>query len=160
MDEDPPLPGDNLTAMVAAFFAERGVPVAPVDGDPSVLIMDYRGEHGAWRCIAQVDEPAQTFVFSSLLDVDVADGQWAAVGEFLHRATAGLVIGNFDVDLDRGDISFRTSIDVEGDRLSPALLTNLVMANLIVADHYLPGLWRVATGEATAKEEADRLDRP
>ncbi len=68
----------------------------------------------------------------------------AALAEFVTRANFGLVVGNFEMDMDDGEVRYKTSIDVEGDRLSTALLHQLVRVNLEMMDKYLPGLYAVA----------------
>ncbi len=49
-----------------------------------------------------------------------------AVAEFITRANFGIVIGNFEIDFSDGEIRYKTSIDVEGDRPSFALIKRLV----------------------------------
>jgi hypothetical protein len=146
-----------MAASVAAFFAQQGIPFAPIDGT-TLSITRYEGENGQWRCVASVDDVAQTFVFYSLIEVVFDPEMRAGVTEFLMRATAGLVVGNFEFDFETDSISFRTSIDVEGDRLSPALVANVVSANLMVVDHYLPGLTRVAHGSLTPEGAIELVD--
>lgn len=53
--------------------------------------------------------------------------------------------------------SATTSIDVSGDRLTYALVKQLVQANLRAMARYLPGLAAIVAG-ATAKDALDRLD--
>jgi hypothetical protein len=48
------------------------------------------------------------------------------VAEFLTRANSGMVIGNFELDFADGEIRYKTSIDVEGDKLSYAIIKRLV----------------------------------
>jgi len=42
--------------------------------------------------------------------------------KFLTRANYGMMIGNFEMDFTDGEIRYKTSIDVEGDKLSSALI--------------------------------------
>lgn len=54
-----------------------------------------------------------------------------------------MVLGNFELDFSDGEIRYKTSIDVEGDRLTPALVQNLVYTNVMMMDQYLPGITAV-----------------
>ena len=45
------------------------------------------------------------------------------------------------------DFDDKTSIDVEGDRLSEALIKHLVYSNVLIVDRYLPGIMTVIYGE-------------
>jgi hypothetical protein len=81
-----------------------------------------------------------------------------AIAEFLTRANSGIIIGNFELDFTDGEISYKTSIDVEGDRLSFALIQRLVYANVTMMDEYLPGILsviydNVSPADAIAKIE-------
>jgi len=62
------------------------------------------------------------------------------MAEFLTRANYGLVVGNFELDFTDGEIRYKTSIDVEGDCLSKALVRAIVYTNIIMMDKYMPGI--------------------
>jgi hypothetical protein len=72
-----------------------------------------------------------------------------AVVEFLTRANYGGVVGNFEMDLERGEVRYRTSLGVGNATLSPDLIRPLIHINLIMMDNYLPGLLAVAFGNAS-----------
>ena len=63
-----------------------------------------------------------------------------AIAHFLTLTNYGLIIGNFELDLSDCEIRYKTSIDVEGDRLTPALIKRLVYTNVTMMDQYLPGI--------------------
>lgn len=70
-----------------------------------------------------------------------------------------MMIGNFELDFADGEIRYKISIDVEGDRLSAALIQRLVYANVSMMDEYLPGILSViyaniSPAEAIAQIEA------
>lgn len=48
------------------------------------------------------------------------------VAELLMRLNYDLMTGSFQLDFEDGEICFRTSIDLEGDRLSTALVRQLM----------------------------------
>ncbi|MGK7942847.1 MAG: hypothetical protein AB4058_00075, partial [Microcystaceae cyanobacterium] len=50
------------------------------------------------------------------------------------------------------EIRYKTSIDVEGDRLTPALVENLVNINVITVDRYFPGMMKVIYGGMSPEE--------
>ncbi len=62
------------------------------------------------------------------------------MAEFLTRANYGLIIGNFELDFGDGEIRYKTSLDVEGDRLSQASIKQLVYTSVLTMDQYLPGI--------------------
>ena len=72
--------------------------------------------------------------------------------KFLTRANYGMMIGNFEMDFTDGEIRYKTSIDVEGDKLSSALIKRLVYANVMMMDEYLPGIVSVTEGDMEPKD--------
>jgi len=132
---------------VVRFFREDDWHFEQLPGKP-ILRLGFRGENGAWNCYAQAREAQHQFVFYSTLDVNVPPNRRQAMAEFLTRANYGLVIGNFEMDFNDGEVRYKTSIDVEGDRLTSALIKQMVYINVLMMDRYLPGIMSVAFGKA------------
>jgi len=132
---------------VVRFFREDDWLFEQLPGKP-ILRLGFRGKNGAWNCYAQAREAQHQFVFYSILDVNVPPNRRQAMAEFLTRANYGLVIGNFEMDFNDGEVRYKTSIDVEGDRLTSALIKQMVYINVLMMDRYLPGIMSVAFGNA------------
>jgi hypothetical protein len=140
----------TLTAVVTTFLDQKGWSYVAM-GDGS-LVLRYDGQHASWRCRVFVDEKRAQVAYYSLFPAVVPAERRGAVVDFITRANVGLVIGNFEFDTNRGELRYKTSIDVEGDRLTPALLTHVVHANVLTMDRYLPGLLSVIQDGATPAE--------
>ena len=97
----------------------------------------------------------ERIVFISAFPAVIDEDRRAAVGEYCHRANFGLAIGNFELDHDGGEVRFRTSLDVEGATPSEALVRNLVVANVLTMDRYVPGLLAVLDGTEPADAVED-----
>jgi hypothetical protein len=80
-------------------------------------------------------------------DADVPSDKRGAVAEYTARANYGLVIGNFELDMDSGHVRYKTSVDLEGAIIEQVLFKNLIYANLTTADRYYPGLLKVLWGD-------------
>jgi len=72
------------------------------------------------------------------------------VMKFITLANYGLHIGNFEFDLDDGEVRFKTSIDVEGVEISDGLCRNLMELNFMMMGRYFDGLRAVMSGSITA----------
>jgi hypothetical protein len=139
-----------LRDVVTSFLEQKDWSYAELsDGS---LMLSYDGQNGRFRCRLFVDEARSAVVYYSLFPVPVPTGRHEAVLEFINRANLGVVIGNFEFDAAQRQIRYRTSIDVEGDRLTHALLTHVVHANVLAMDRYLPELTEVSQGSAGAQE--------
>jgi hypothetical protein len=120
--------------------------------DDTALVLSFRGRSGSWQCFANVDEERQWFSFFSILPSNVPEDKRPAVAEFLTRANYGLVIGNFEMDYNDGEVRYKTSIDVEGGELTPKMIENMMQANLMTLDRYFTGLMAVLYGNRDPAE--------
>ena len=118
----------------------------------------FQGDAGRWVCLAQADDEAQQVVFYSLCPFSMPDDRYGAIAEFILRVNDGLVIGNFELDMDQGDIRYKTSLDTEGDRLTSELMERLVYANVQTMDTYLPGIIAVLSGDCSPVEAIAQSD--
>jgi hypothetical protein len=131
--------------------------------DETALVLSFRGHSGSWQCFATVDEERQWFSFFSILPSNVAEEKRDEICEFIARANYGLVIGNFEMDFDDGEVRYKTSVDVEGGELTPQMIDNLIRTNLMTMDRYYKGLMVVLYSdrdpeEAIAEVESGTLD--
>jgi len=67
------------------------------------------------------------------------------MNEYLTRVNYGLPIGNFEFDFDSGEIRYKTSIIARDsvEFLSDDMIQSLVINNVVIMDHYLPGIMRI-----------------
>lgn len=135
----------TIMEQMQKFFDVDEWHVTPMDDRP-VLAMGFSGKNGNFQCFAQAREEQQQTVFYSVCSINAPDTRRAATAEFITRANYGLIIGNFELDYDDGEVRFKTSIDVEGDSLSENLMRHIVYANVLTMDRYLPGLMKVFYG--------------
>lgn len=81
-----------------------------------------------------------------------------AIGKFINRANYSIIIGNFELNFADGEIRYKTSIDVEGDRLTSALIKRLVYANVTMMDEYLPGIKSVIEGDVSPVDAIAQIE--
>ncbi|MFM8459501.1 MAG: YbjN domain-containing protein [Chthoniobacterales bacterium] len=65
------------------------------------------------------------------------------VAEALARANHGMSIGNFDIDMDTGDINFHLGQVIRGNGLDDEIIGGVFSAGLATADRYFPAIMRV-----------------
>ena len=124
----------------------------------SVLTMGFSGKNGKWQCFAQAREKQQQFVFYSVLPVNIPKEKRVKVAEFITRVNYGMVLGNFEMDFEDGEVRYKTSIDVEGAELSAAMIRQIVYSNIIITDRYLTSLMRVSFSDASPEEAIEEGD--
>ncbi|WP_318727777.1 YbjN domain-containing protein [Roseofilum sp. Guam] len=134
----------SLESVVREFFHEDDWEFIQLK--PELLQLAFQGDNGRWRCYARIHEADKQFIFYSICPLAVEEEYRGLMAEFLTKANYGMILGNFELDFTDGEIRYKTSIDVENDRLSLALVRSLVYANVTIVDRYLPGIVAVLEG--------------
>jgi hypothetical protein len=147
----------SLLSMVQEFFQQDGWDFQLFNRE-NVLKLAFQGKHDRWTCYAQTNEEHQHILFYSIFPEKASTKKRRAIAEFLTRANYGMTIGNFELDFNDGEIRYKTSIDVEGDRLTPALIKRLVYTNVAMMDEYLPGIQAVLAG-ATPEAALQQIEQ-
>jgi hypothetical protein len=128
----------SLIATMREFF--NSLDWAYTEIGENTLQLDFRGSHGQWACLARTQEELKQAAFYSYYPVQAPPAKRPALAEFITRANFDMIIGNFELDFNDGEIRFKTSLDVRGNRLTPALVSQMVYANVTAMDQYWPGL--------------------
>jgi hypothetical protein len=128
VDEDIPFRRVGEATMLQLTESAEG----PMDWETTI---DVRDEDDV--CIVYGDFPGQ-----------VPAARELAVAEFLHRANAGLPLGNFEMDYTNLKIRFKMSIDVGGAAFDVGLVRNLILGNIYVFGDYINGIQAVIDGAA------------
>jgi hypothetical protein len=145
--------------VVTRFFQEDEWPFTPLEGKP-ILRTAFSGKNGNWNCFAQAREEQYRFVFYSVCAANTPENRRQAMADFLTRANYGMIIGNFELDFNDGEVRYKTSIDVEGDELTPALVKQMVYANVLTFDKYLPGIMKVMYTDVDPKAAVAEIENP
>ena len=141
----------QILDIVASYFDKNGWPYSRQDDSP-VLATRHRGVNGEWPCYAWASEERGQFAFFSKCPVTAPPDKRATVAEFVARANYDLILGNFELDFTDGEIRFKTSIGVLHDRLTNALVDQMIFANIIMMDRYLPALMKVISSDISPEE--------
>jgi hypothetical protein len=135
-------PMGKIFDAVKLFFEGEKWPFVQL-GDQTILQLGFESETNEWNCYARIIEEDDQFVFYSLCPEKVPQARLTPVAEYITRANYNLVMGNFEMDFDDGEVRFKTSVDVEGSQIDAGLIRNVVYANVFIMDRYLPGLLTV-----------------
>ena len=147
----------SIFQAIVNFFKEDNWPFVQIKGQ-SALRLAFEGKNGKCDCYAQARETQQQFVFYSVCPVKVPKMKREAIGKFINRANYSMIIGNFELNFADGEIRYKTSIDVEGDRLTSALIKRLVYANVTMMDEYLPGIKSVIEGDVSPVDAIAQIE--
>lgn len=140
----------DLLDVTRRFFEEDGWSPAVYDDEGPVVATAFEGDSGRFPVYASVVEDQDRVVCYSVRPDRVPFESRAAVSELFTLVNFGLLVGNFELDMEDGEARFRTSVDVEGTELSPALLRQVVYANVTTYDHFAPAIDAVVAGDRSA----------
>ena len=124
----------------------------------STVSFTHAGDQRTWEVFCRSRHPVPQVMVYSLHPRIVPEDRRLAMMELLTRANYGLVIGNFEMDPDDGELRFKTSIDFGSDRLSGALLARLVQHNLDAFEQYLPAVEAVIDGGDDLQRLLDQVE--
>ena len=125
----------------------------------------YRGERGTWVCFASMEDAPPCFRFVSDMGMNIPAASRPAVMEYITRVNWGLPIGNFEMNIDSGEVRFKTSVDLSEQNLTLPMLRSLVYINVHTMGHYSTGVMSILScglspSAALARIEALPSDNP
>ena len=135
----------SLSALVLEFLDQEGWPYEELKTHGAFRVQ-IDGNTGRWPCIAVKNEAEDQLVVYGVCPFPVIAERRIAMAELLTRANFGLPTGSFELDLDDGELRFRTSIDFEDAVIDPKLIRNLFYINVAVMDQHLPALEALVAG--------------
>lgn len=147
----------SLLETMMDFFNSQDWTFSQVEGQ-STLSMPFKGKSGEWMCYAHTREKRHQCIFYSVCPVKAPESKWLVIVELLTRANYGLPVGNFEMDLEDGEIRYKTGINITGDRLSPEIITQMVTENTKQMDKYLPAILQVTYSDVSPKELIDGIE--
>lgn len=126
--------------------------------DGSVLRTQYHGKNAAWYCVADIRTEDNLLLFYSIYPDQVSEVNRLAITEFIARANYGLTFGNFEIDLDDGEIRFKTSISLEYIDLNIDIVKQMVYTNLRLMDQYVAGILAVISDELSPEDAIAQIE--
>lgn len=141
---------DGIKSFLQTHFEAEGL---EREDDEDMLSFRLEDEDGhEWGCLALAEEQSEQVIFYSVVLENTPPEHMPEVMKFVTLANYGMQVGNFELDLEDGEVRFKTAIDVEGVELSDGLLRNLVELNIMMMGLYFDGLLAVMRGGMTADQ--------
>jgi len=141
------------------FLIDDGWYPTAIDGTTAYR-SGFNGDSGKFRIIAHVNVELEQMYLYVIAEVNVPDAERVAVAEFITRANYGMRIGNFELDFTDGEVRYKSSIDFEGQPLTPRLINNAIYPAVTTMDRYFPSLMKVAFGGASPTDAVQEIERP
>ena len=127
--------------------------------DKHIYRLGFSGKNGQTVCYAQVQVEREQFLFYVFAPVKAPEETRLAVAEFITRANYGLRIGNLEMDFDDGEVRYKSSLDFEGETLTPGLIKHAIYPAVQTMDRYLPGLMKVIYSDQSPAEAVAGIEK-
>ena len=144
---------------VIVFLQEDEWRYEEIPGEAAIRF-GFTGHNARFECFGRVNEDHEIFVFYTVIPLRVPEAQRLPVAELIARINYGLNVGNFEMDINDGEIRYKTSIDVEGGELTPRMVETLLSVNISTTDRYFPSFTDVMYAGLTPAEAVGRIERP
>jgi hypothetical protein len=142
---------------IVNFFKADNWDFIQIEEKP-ILQIAFSGSSGNWTCYAKAREEEKQITFYSIYPGNVPEEKRQAIAEFIARANYGMIIGNFELNFDNGEIRYKTSIDIKGNVLTPETCKQLVYINVLIMDQYLPGIMSVISGKMSPEDAIAQIE--
>jgi hypothetical protein len=120
----------------------------------------FAGNNGRYRVIAHVNVELDQLYCYAYFDAIVPEGRRGAVAEFIARANYGMRIGNFEIDMNDGELRYKSSLDFRDATLTDELLRNAIYPACTTLDRYVPGLMAVSFANSDPAEAVRAIESP
>ena len=145
---------DSLQDCTRAYLEASGCRCRREEEGGSLYTFAARGEHGVYPVLVYARAPFLICIAS--FRQTVPDARRLEAAEYLHRINDGLLLGNFEMDYDEGEVRFRTSLMAEGS-LTHEVLDRYIQMPAAMLDRYAPGLAAIVADGEIAGEALRRV---
>jgi hypothetical protein len=147
------LTAEPLLELVLDVFAEEGWLLERPSEDATNVKVAVPPEVADVQLWVRTDEVLELVTVHAVLPSLVRRDQVPAMLELAARLNADVPVGSYEADPQTGLLSFKTGIDVQGDRLSDVLLRQMVRGALHAAERAEPAVAAVL-GRSTSPADA------
>lgn len=146
---------DTLQSCTLNYLRELGCTFRTAQ-ENNLYTFSVQGKRGIYPVLLYAREPY--LVCLAKLTVSVPDECRLEVAEFLHRANFGLLLGNFEMDYDQGEVRYRTALLTEGECLPLSVLDRYIQMPAAMLDRYAAGIEAIVAEGEIAQEALARVE--
>ena len=118
----------------------------------NIVLFGIGGKNGKFQCIADLIETENRFIFFSVCGANTPSDKKDKMLELLNSINYKLFFGNFEMDIDNGEIRFRTSMSYKNLTLDQNFIEELIMSNIITMDKHLTSFMALMFGDISVEK--------
>ncbi len=147
----------RLYDTLVMFLEEEDLKFNQMPGQTAAL-MTFNCDNASYICYVRVREEHEQIVFYAIYPLRAPAERRVAVAEFVARVNYGLTIGNMEIDVNDGEVRYKTSADLSVAPFTLPLLRSLMQACLATADRYYPGFTALLYSDITPEQAVTRIE--
>lgn len=124
------------------------------DDKNGIIKLEIRGINTDFNSFLLVDEEQESLLCNTHIKQRIPPAKRLEVCDFMCRVNYELVNGNLEMDMDNGEIRYRTYLDLADAHPSQDQILNVIWNGVVGFDTYYPGLMKLIYGDYTAEEAA------
>lgn len=149
----------ELIAVAADALQELGWQFKRVENFP-VLSVVIEAPNGVIDVFIHAhDERSRLLVYLRPQGLLIEPQHYNSMADYTTRANYGLPLGNFEFDMNDGELNFKNSVDIGGATLVSAMVKTLLLFGVETVNRYLPGIRAVLQG-TPPKQAIEAIDGP
>jgi len=125
--------------------------------EKDAIFFGVGGKHGNFQCIANINDEESKFSFYSICGSNAPSEKRKLVLELINDLNNNLDVGNFQIDLEDGEVRFKTGIFFQSLKTNIQIVENIILPNLMGMDMALPGIVGLMFGDMTVKQALDTI---
>lgn len=103
-----------------------------------------------FACYAEVNSDMRGFVFRAIWQLPFPPERRAAVAEYLHRVNYPCPVGGWAIDLDTGDVRWKSGLYFGDGELTDGLMIEVLDSSFALVRQHVLGLVKLSNGEPAA----------
>lgn len=124
-----------------------------------VLRLGFSLENGRCDAIIDIRTGSHTVLIYCISPVSVPINHRPRIAEFITRANYHLILGNFELDMNDGDIRYKNAFIYDDyQELSDEMFLRYLFTSLHMLDRYLPGIMAVIYGGVTPMQAISTIE--
>lgn len=129
------------------------------DSNDGVMLVDMTSEVGSWKVHIQITEndDARLVVIHSQLPAQIPESNRLKIAELLTRINYDLVVGNFELGMDDGEVLFKTTLDLVDGELTQAMFMRMFEINGQTFNKFFAQILGVGFQGVAEKEAVDKV---
>lgn len=121
----------------------------------SLIKAGAKGENGSFAVVFDVKEERQIMVIYIISNINFPEHVRPRLAIYLTHCNYGMTLGNFEMDMDDGEVRYKCSVNTTGSILSEEMVDEMLKVSLVVMDRFFGPMIKVAYANYDPKAAYD-----